>query len=85
MAHPQAPSLPAANRKASFLPHLLPITEKDLAGDGEYFRVGKSGQQRFKKTGIYLHIVVQQHYNIVLGGANTGIRSTPKTLVFLEL
>ncbi len=81
VAHPQAAILPPALGEPGFLAHPGGIAEKNLAGDGEDQRIVEAFQQRRKETRVHPHVAVQQHHDIVPGGAKARVRAAAETQV----
>ena len=73
VADAQAAVLPPALGEAGLFAELGRVAEEDLAGDGEDFGVVEALQQRRQKIGRHAHVAVQQHDDVVLGGAEAGI------------
>ena len=82
MAHAQRAILPPALSQAGFFAALRRVAEEDLAGDGEHRFVGEAGEQRREEIRLDAHVAVQQHDDIVLRGAESGVRAAAEAEVF---
>ena len=84
VAYAQAAVLPPALRKAGLLADLGCIGEENLAGDGEDFGIAEALEQRRQEIGSHPHVAVQQHHDVVLRGAEAGIRSAAEAQVLRQ-
>ena len=84
MAHAQAAVLPPALRQAGLLADLGRVAEEDLAGDGEDLGIGEAFQQRRQEIGGHAHVAVQQHDDVVLGGAEAGVGAAAEAQILRQ-
>src|ERR1035438_9628982 len=84
MPHFQAAILPPALRQSCLFAQLSRIAEENLARDGEHALVAETFDERRQEIRRHLHIAVQQHDDVVPGGAESGIRAAAKTEIPLE-
>src|ERR1700730_761849 len=84
MAHPQAAILPPSLSETGFLPNLLGIAEKDLAGYSEHFFVVKCIEQRRQKMLLNPHVAVEEHDDVIFRRAKTSVRAASETEVVIE-
>ena len=81
VADAQAAVLPPALREAGLLAELGRVAEEDLAGDGEDLGIAEAFQQRRQEIRRHAHVAVQQHHDVVLGGAEAGIGAAAEAQV----
>ena len=60
------------------------IAEENLTGYGEHVGIVEPFQQRLQKIGRYPHVAVQQHHDLVLGRAESGVRSAAEAQIFRQ-
>ena len=84
MAHAQAAILPPALREAGLLAELVGVAEEDLAGDGEDAGIAEAFEQRRKEIGGHAHVAVEQHDDVVFGGAEAGVRAAAEAEILVE-
>ena len=84
VAHAQAAVLPPALRQAGLFAHLGRVAEEDLAGDRENFGIAEAFEQRRQEIRRHPHVAVQQHHDVVPGGAEPGVRSAAEAQVLRQ-
>jgi hypothetical protein len=75
MPHFQAAILPPALRQAGLFAQLGRVAKEDLARDGEDTLVAEAFEERREEVRRYLHVAVQQHHDVVLRSAESGVRA----------
>ena len=72
---------PTAHRKSRFLTALVGIREEDLRGNREYSWVAKAVDQGLQKFWLDLHVVIQQHNDVILRGADACVRTATEAQI----
>ena len=84
MPDTQRSVLPPGLRQASLFTQLIGVAKKDLARHREYGFVGEPFQERREKLTIHAHVAIEQHDDVILGGAKASVRSSAKSQVAVK-